>query len=120
MRCEEIADQLPMIMDRPGTADRSVVGHVETCLRCQAELAHYRRLLRLLHQLKTQGPEPPPGAVGDIIAMLEESVERGAIRSALTGRPAAYVGGLVATAGAAGAVIVLANRSRSRKMGLAG
>ena len=121
MRCESVADLLPQVLDRPGSADPNVVSHVETCLRCQAELARYRRLLRVMHQLRSQGPEPPPGVVGDILSVLEEAAERGAVRSALAGRRVAYVGGLVAAAMAAGTVVAVASRARTRsgKMGLA-
>ncbi len=122
MRCEELSAALPGIVDGDDVADPEAVRHVETCIRCQAELAGYRRLLRLLHQLRYQVPEPPEGLVGDILAVVEEAAERGAIRSILSGRRLAYVGGLAAAAGAAGvagAVVVMANRGRSRRMGLA-
>ena len=94
--------------------------HVESCLRCQAELVQYRKLLRALHQLRTEVLEPAPGTLSGILANLEAAGERGAIRSLLTGRRAAYLGGLAVAmaAGAAGA-IVLAHRV-PRRMRLAG
>lgn len=110
-------------MDGPETAERRVVRHVEGCLRCQAEMVQYRRLLRVLHQLRAQGPEPPPGLLGAILAGLEEAGQRGAIRSVLTGRRVSYVGGLalaVGAAGVAGAAVVLVNRGRGSGIGLAG
>jgi hypothetical protein len=121
VRCEEVADVLPQIMDGMETADRKVVGHVETCLRCQAELVQYRKLFRVLHQMRGQGAKPPPGTVGHILTGLEEAAQRGAIRSALTGRRMAYVAGLTAAAGAAataGVFVVVASRSRGGKIGL--
>lgn len=120
MQCEEVADLLSDIVDGAAPADRRVVRHVESCLRCQAELAQYRRLLRAVHQLRTQVLEPAPGLVSEILAELEQAGERGAVRSLLTGRRVAYLSGLAVAAGAAGAAgaIVLANRSR--KMRLAG
>ena len=122
LRCEEIAGLLPEIVDGAGSADRRVVYHVESCLRCQAELVQYRRLLRVLHQLRTQVLEPAPGLVSEILAGLEEAGERGAMRSLLSGRRVAYLGGLAVAAGAAGAAgaIVLATRSRRAKVRLAG
>jgi hypothetical protein len=121
MRCEEVAERLPQVMDRPGRADPLVVSHVESCLRCQAEVAQYRRLLRVLHQLRSQGPEPPPGVVGDILAVLEEAANRGAVRSALTGRRVAYAGAAAAAGAATAGIVVVAARlrGRSRKVGLA-
>lgn len=122
MRCEDVADALPQIMDGFETADRKVVRHVETCLRCQAELVQYRKLFRVLHQMRAQGAQPPPGAVGRVLTGLEEAAERGAIRSALAGRRMAYVAGLTAAGAAAtaGVVVVVATRSRGGKVGQVG
>jgi hypothetical protein len=125
VRCEEVVDALPQIMDGLEAADRKVVRHIQTCLRCQAELVQYRKLFRVLHQMRAQGAKPPPGTVGRILTGIEEAAERGAIRSALAGRRMAYVAGLTAAAGAAataGVVVVLASRSRgnsgNNKVGL--
>jgi hypothetical protein len=110
-------------MDGLETANRKVVRHVETCLRCQAELVQYRKLFRVLHQMRAQGAQPPPGTVGRVLTGIEEAAERGAIRSALTGRRMAYVAGLTAAAGAAataGVVVVVATRSRGGKVSQAG
>jgi hypothetical protein len=116
MQCEEVAEQLSEIVDGRQLADTSVVSHVEGCLRCQAELVQYRKLLKALHSLRTEVLEPAPGVLSGIFAHLEAAGERGAIRSLLSGRKAAYVGGIAvatAAAGAAGA-IVLASRGRRR------
>lgn len=121
MRCEEIAELLPQIVDGHEKPDAGIRHHVDSCLRCQAELVQYRRLLKSLHHLRTEVLEPAPGLLTGIFAHLEAAGERGAIRSLLTGRRAAYAGGIaVATlaAGAAGA-IVLTSRGR-KKMRLAG
>jgi hypothetical protein len=119
LRCEDVADLLPAIGDGSARPDWRVSRHVEGCLRCQAELVQYRRLLRALHQLRTEVLEPAPGLLTGILAHLEEAGERGAVRSILSGRRAAYVGGIAvatAAAGAAGA-IVLASRGRRRLAG---
>ena len=121
MRCDHVADLLPQIVDGETRAQPGVLSHVESCLRCQAELVQYRKLLKALRHLRTDVLEPAPGTLTSILATLEAAGERGAMRSLLTGRRAAYVGGIAvatAAAGAAGA-IVLANRGR-RKMRLAG
>ena len=120
-RCEEIADLLPGIVDGGQAADARVTRHVESCLRCQAELVQYRRLLKTLHTLRTEVLEPAPGLLTDILAGLEAAGERRAIRSLLSGRTAAYAGGIAAAtaAGALGAVL-LAHRVRDRRLSLAG
>jgi hypothetical protein len=112
VRCEEVADALPQIMDGLEAADRKVVRHIETCLRCQAELVQYRKLFRVLHQMRAQGAKPPPGTVGRVLTGIEEAAERGAIRSGLTAAAGA--------AATAGVVVVLASRSRGGKVGLVG
>src|SRR5208283_4245360 len=53
--------------DGVSPADEAVVRHVGSCLRCQCELARYRKLLRLLNQLRSYRVEPPPGAVTDVL-----------------------------------------------------
>jgi hypothetical protein len=118
--CESVAEALPGIVDGFAIADTSLRSHVETCLRCQAELVQYRKLLRTLHQLRTEVLEPAPGLLPDILASLEAAGERRAMRFLLTGRRAAYLGGIAAAtaAGAAGA-IVLATRAKQRKVRLA-
>lgn len=121
MRCDEIADLLPEAAEGAVLLDRPARRHVDRCLRCQAEVVQYRKLLRTLHAMRTEVLEPAPGLLADILAGLEEAGERHAIRSLLSGRRAAYLGGLAAAtaAGAAGA-IVFAARSHRRRVGLAG
>ena len=112
MRCDEIAELLPGIVDGGQVADRRVQRHVESCLRCQAELVQYRKLLKALHLLRTEVLEPAPGLLTEILAGLEAAGERRALRSLLNGRNAAYAGGTAAALAAAGAAaaILLARR----------
>jgi anti-sigma factor RsiW len=120
--CDRVSHLLHDIVENDHEAAPSVLAHVEKCLRCQAEVVQYRKLLRALHQLRTDVLEPAPGLLSDVLASLEHVGERSAIRSILTGRRAAYVGGLAVAgvaAGAAGAV-VLAGRARRGRMRLAG
>ncbi len=120
MRCERVADLLPQIVDGAERAEPQVRSHVEGCLRCQAELVQYRKLLRALRHLRTDILEPAPGTLTAVLANLEAAGERGAMRSLLAGRRGAYLGGIaVATAAAGAGALVVANRGR-RKMRLAG
>ena len=114
--CEAIADKLAAAGDITGLTERRDRKHVETCLRCQAEAAQYRKLLKALHSLREDLVATPHGLVADIFVKLETAGERQAVRSLLNGRRAAYVGGIaVATAAAgAGAAVLLVNRSRRR------
>ncbi len=114
LRCDDVAPTLAELA-AAGSTDLRARRHVESCLRCQAELVQYRKLLRALRALRTDVLRPAPGLVADVLASLEEAGERHAIRALLTGRRAAYLSGIAAAtaAGAAGA-IVLASRSRAR------
>jgi len=120
--CVDLGDQLVAAASDPWALDRAARGHVERCLRCQADLVQHRRVLRALQSLRTEVLEPAPGLVAEILTHVEEAGERQAIRSLLTGRRAAYIGGLAAATAAAGAagVIVLASRTRHRRLPLAG
>jgi hypothetical protein len=121
LTCDEISGTLADFADGVETAPADVRQHVESCLRCQAEVVQYRRLLRGLHGLRTEVLEPAPGALTSVLAHLEAAGERRAVRSLLKGRRGAYVGGIAlatAAAGAAGAV-VLAGRARRRAFSIA-
>jgi anti-sigma factor RsiW len=120
MRCDEIALLLPAIVDGEDRAALPVQHHVEECLRCQAELARYRRMLRGLQLLRTQFLEPAPGVLTQTLAAIGAASERRAIHSVLTGRRVAYmgaVGGAVAAAGAT-ATAMLVHRARRRASAL--
>ncbi len=123
VRCEDVADALPGAVDASAPLDAAARAHVETCLRCQAELVQYRRLLRALRALRTEVLEPAPGMLAEVLGAVSAAGERHAVRSLLGGRRAAYVGGVAAaaTAGAVGA-LVLAQRNRrpDRSVRLAG
>jgi hypothetical protein len=116
MRCDEIALLLPAAVDANQAVAPDVQQHIESCLRCQAELARYRRMLRGLQLLRTQFLEPAPGLLTATLAAIEEASERRAIHSLLTGKRIAYAGAiggaLAAAAGTAAAVLV--HRARRR------
>ena len=120
--CDTVADLLPGVVDSTTKLDRSERRHVEHCLRCQAELAQYRRLLRAMQSLRAATATAPNGLMGDVLAHIEAAGELGAVRAALSGRKVAYIGGIAAaaTAAGAGAAIVLVTRGRKGRLPLAG
>lgn len=115
--CRDVAEELSAAAEESTVLSHSARAHIETCLRCQADLVQYRKLLRSLRSLRTEILQPAPGLLPEILAGLEHAGERHAIRAALHGRRAAYIGGIAAAtaAGAAGA-IVLASRSKRLKL----
>jgi hypothetical protein len=112
--CDLVADRLPDVAGGTTVLDADGRRHVEQCLRCQAELVQYRKLLRAMRAMRTDVLEPAPGLLAEVLAGLEEAGERHAIRSILSGRRVAYLGGLAAAATAAGvgSALVLARRRR--------
>jgi hypothetical protein len=113
VRCEQLTEHLAAVAaDGADLSDDAAQAHVDTCLRCQAELAQYRKLLKALRTLRTEVLVPAPGLVTDILTNIEARGERSAMRSVMKGRKLAYVGGvtLAATAGGAAALLVLSRR----------
>ena len=121
MQCEDVAELLSDAADGSVMLDRTARRHVDRCLRCQAELVQYRKLLRALHNLRTEVLEPTPGCWPTSSPTSKRPGERRAVRSLVSGRRVAYVGGIAAAtaAGAAGAIL-FASRARKSKVRLAG
>jgi hypothetical protein len=116
VQCEAVAELLAEAADGSVLLDRTARRHIDTCLRCQAEMVQYRKLLRALRNLRTEVLEPAPGLLADILAALEEAGERHAVRSLLRGRRIAYVGGIAAATAAGAGAILLASRSRRTRL----
>jgi hypothetical protein len=119
MRCDTIADTLAEAAEGTIVLDPASARHVEACLRCQAELVQYRKLLRALHAMRAEVLNPVPGLLADILATLEAAGERHAIRSMITGKRVAYLGGVVVAtaAGATGAILLGRSKRRIRIAG---
>lgn len=115
MLCEDLTTDLSDVADGTILLAGEPRRHVESCLRCQAELVQYRKLLRSMHALRTEVLDPAPGMIADLLAGMASAGERRAVRSMIRGHRAAYLGGLAAAtaAGAAGAIVFA---SRARKL----
>lgn len=116
--CETFSLQLAGAVDGD-ELDAAAKLHFETCLRCQAELAHYKKLLRALASLRNQRLAVDETLVNEILLALQPggTVHRlQRLSSASRSRKAAYIGGIAAaaTAGAAGA-LVIASRLAARQ-----
>jgi hypothetical protein len=114
-QCEEIAALLPQAVDSADPVAIPIQQHIEACLRCQAELARYRRMLRGLQLLRTQYFEPTPGLLAATLANLTAAGERRAVNSVLTKRRIAYAGavaGALAAAGTTTAAVLVARAKR--------
>jgi hypothetical protein len=112
VRCEAVAERLPAVLDDPAALDADQADHVGQCLRCQADLAQYRRLRRTMATMASDGANVPFGLATDVLVGLDEALARRA-RHRTAGRRAAYLGGLAAaTAAGVGGVLVLATRRK--------
>ncbi|MDH3293258.1 MAG: hypothetical protein OER95_02930 [Acidimicrobiia bacterium] len=118
--CETFSLQLAAVADGGSELDPDAASHFESCLRCQAELVQYKKLLRALASLRTQRLAADETLVQEILLALEPggTVHRlQRITAGSKSRKAAYIGGIAAaaTAGAAGAFVIaskLASRQR--------
>jgi anti-sigma factor RsiW len=113
--CIEFRAALPEILDDDQPADLVLVRHVDSCLKCQAEVAKYRRLLRAMRALRTRYLDPTPDLLAQTLAGLGEASERKVVRHLLTGKRIAYagaIGGAAAVAGGAAAVAIVARGRR--------
>jgi len=120
MRCEDLTVVLSELAESdgsPAALDAESRRHVESCLRCQSEVAKYRRLLRGLQHLRTRYLEPSPGLLAETLTALELAGERRALRSVLTGKRLAYAGAIGGAAVAAGAAATAVFLARSRHRG---
>ena len=121
MQCADVADLLADAAGGSVLLAAPARLHVEHCLRCQAEIVQYRRLLRALRAMRTEVLAPAPGLLAEVLAALEEAGERRALRSLLNGRRVAYVGGIAAaTAAGAGRRARAGQPGRRRRLPLAG
>lgn len=117
MLCEAISIQLAAAVDNDEALASDASRHVESCLRCQAELAQYRKLLRALTTLRADFAHVDDTLLDEIL----ESVRPGASvhrlhRLNYRNRKVA-IGGIAAaaTAGAAAGAIVIASRLATRQ-----
>jgi hypothetical protein len=117
--CETFSLQLAAVADGANELNPEAADHFKTCLRCQAELVQYKKLLRALASLRSHRLSADESLVQEILHALErgDTVHRlQRLTSGSKTRKVAYIGGIAAaaTAGAAGA-FVLASKLASRQ-----
>lgn len=114
--CDAVGGLLPAWVAGEADLDKRARDHLAQCLRCQADVARYRRMLRTLHALRPQGDQPSPELLSDIIAGLD-----GQRRARWSPAPWVAIGvTAAAAAGAAGAAGVLLWSARRRPGTLTG
>jgi hypothetical protein len=114
-QCREAVDAVAQIAAGEGDIEPKAAHHVSVCLRCQAEVAAYRRILRTMRAMRHDLVDPPPGSLAELLRSLSEGGAPGDGSGTSWAVMAACVGGLTA-AGAAGVLVWF---SRRRPGGLA-
>jgi hypothetical protein len=104
--CRDASDAISQIAaaEEPDVDPRAAA-HVRACLRCQAEVAAYRRVLRAMRAMSADGSPPTAERVAEVLSAVDQ--HNWAVR-------AAYVGGITVATAAAGAAGVLVWMSRRR------
>jgi hypothetical protein len=114
--CEQAIQALPVFLDAPEEVEKLVAReirfHVLHCLNCQSDLARYRRVRRLLHQLRWQVIPSSDGAVAEILDAIEARATPTSARGVLQGRRATYAGVACALVAGLATTTVFVGRSR--------
>jgi hypothetical protein len=106
--CASVASLLPAVADGDATLEGDARAHVSTCLRCQADLARYRRLRRELRTLGEPAAAPGPDLLPAILSALDQAGLPRAAR--IGGRWVVMVGAAGATVAVGGALWLLLHR----------
>lgn len=115
VKCSEQSLALAEAVDSAGVLGPAAASHVNTCLRCQAELAQYRKLRRAMGSMTADLMVYDSLQVEDLLETLRPLATVHKIHGS-TSRRKAYIGGIAAaaTAGAAGAIVFASRLSRQR------
>jgi predicted anti-sigma-YlaC factor YlaD len=97
LACQEMAGELALVVDHLDHPSLALEEHLAQCLSCQAELVRYRKLLRMLADLRLQVDDLPEGMLGSILTGLSRVTERRTMREILARRPRVYLFGLGST-----------------------
>ena len=76
MRCDAVAERLPAAADDASVLDPAAADHVGQCLRCQAEMAQYRRLRRTMAAMAADRVPVSSALATEVLVGLDESVAR--------------------------------------------
>lgn len=119
MRCDDVGTLLAASADDPTLLSAPAADHVSACLRCQAEQAQYRRILRAMKTLRSDVVVAQPELLGDVLDLLRPPAEVVKFRRPATDRRRAAIGGIAAaaaTAGAAGAIAIASRIAGGKRL----
>lgn len=118
MRCDDVGTLLAASADDASLLSPPAAAHVSSCLRCQAEQAQYRRILRTMKTLRTDTVEAQPELLGDVLDLLRPPAEVVKFRRPNEDRRRAAIGGIAAaaTGAAAGAIAIASKIASGRRL----
>jgi hypothetical protein len=103
--CDVVA--VALSSDTVGALDDSLITHAGSCLRCQRELAHHHRLLRVLGELRSDDVTLPPSLLSDVLVAVERAATRSVVRAALSRRRVRSAIGLTGAAALVALAVVV-------------
>ena len=112
--CAEVVNELALVVDRKSSPSRLLLAHLDQCLSCQAELSHYRRLLKMLAELQHERDRLPEGMLADLVGGITRAAERRAIRDLLASRRGIYLFSIAGAVLVASTLIALFGSRSSR------
>jgi anti-sigma factor RsiW len=114
MLCEDVSLLLAEAVEPKVELSLPASSHLESCLRCQAELVQYKKLSRALQGLRSSLLDPAPNFLNELLDELRPLAPIHKLHQG--GRRRAYIGGIAAaaTAGAAGAIVIASRLSKQR------
>lgn len=114
--CRDVSGELAALVDDRSSATLApeLAHHLGSCLRCQAELAQYRKLRRAMLSLRSETMRADAVHLEEVLDLVRPPATVHKIHG--TSRRKAYIGGIAAaaTAGAAGAIVIASKLSRHR------
>ncbi|MEM7325291.1 MAG: hypothetical protein AAF531_19545 [Actinomycetota bacterium] len=117
MQCESVSIQLAAVVDDELELPTETGRHVEGCLRCQAELAQYRKLIRALQTLRYELADVDELLLEEILDGLRPIASVHRLHRLNYRNKKVAIGGIAAaaTAGAAAGAIVIASKLAHRQ-----
>jgi hypothetical protein len=111
--CREAADAIVMVAAGEAGVEPLAGAHVATCLRCQAEVTAYRRVMAVMRAMQGDVLPLPTGGIGGALEALRSGADPGAEGHPAWAARVAYVGGITAaTAASAAGMLVWLSRRR--------
>jgi len=114
--CDDFSVLLAESVEDPTALAPAASRHLESCLRCQAELAQHRKILRTMRSMRLEVIEPNEHLLGDVLDLLRPPATVHKLHRA--DRRKAYISGIAAaaTAGAAGAIVLASRVAIGRRL----